>query len=161
MELYGRLEDLRDGQLHFQPNLAANLDDADDTYNRINASIDAFIEKNGISAPPGAPYEPLWQPPHERATLELAASGITSIIWCIGFTPDFSWIDAPVFNGRGYPAHHRGVTPVEGLYFVGLPWLHTWGSGRFSGIARDAEYVVQALLAKERERAATCASMAA
>ncbi|MDI7047787.1 FAD-dependent oxidoreductase, partial [Escherichia coli] len=83
---------------------------------------------------------------------ELAGSGITSIIWCIGFTPDFGWIDAPVFNGRGYPAHTRGITPVEGLYFIGLPWLHTWGSGRFSGIARDADHVSRAILASLRER---------
>jgi putative flavoprotein involved in K+ transport len=27
------------------------------------------------------------------------------------------------------------------LYFLGLPWLHTWGSGRFLGIAADAEHV--------------------
>jgi putative flavoprotein involved in K+ transport len=161
MELYGRLEDLRDGWLHFTPNLAANLDDADDTYNRINASIDGFIERNGIDAPPGGVYEPLWQPPHERATLELAGSGITSIIWCIGFTPDFSWIDAPVFNGRAYPAHTRGITPVQGLYFIGLPWLHTWGSGRFSGIARDADYVAQAILASLRERTSSCDTVAA
>jgi putative flavoprotein involved in K+ transport len=47
-----------------------------------------------------------------------------------------------VFNGRGQPSHLRGVTPVGGAYFVGLPWLYTWGSGRFSGVARDAEYLV-------------------
>jgi putative flavoprotein involved in K+ transport len=145
MELYGRLHDLRAGQLHFEANLGASLDSADDTYNRINASIDAFIEKSGIDAPPGSPYEPLWRPGAERATLDLAASGIAAIVWCIGFTPDFSWLDAPVFNGRGYPSHVRGVTPLPGLYFVGLPWLHTWGSGRFSGIARDAAYVVEAI----------------
>jgi hypothetical protein len=23
------------------------------------------------------------------------------------------------------------------------PWLYTWGSGRFSGVARDAEYLAQ------------------
>jgi len=145
MELYGRLDDLRDGCLHFAPNLRGNLDSADDTYNRINASIDAFIDKQGIDAPPGAPYEPVWSPEGERTSLDLAQSGITSIIWCIGFTPDFSWIDAPVFNGRGYPAHNRGITPQAGLYFIGLPWLHTWGSGRFSGIARDAGHVVGAI----------------
>jgi putative flavoprotein involved in K+ transport len=39
--------------------------------------------------------------------------------------------------------HERGVTQIEGLYFIGLPWLHTWGSGRFSGVGRDAEYIVQ------------------
>jgi putative flavoprotein involved in K+ transport len=148
MELFGRLEDFRDGKLRFAPNLRANLDDADDTYNRINASIDGFIEKHGIDAPAAARYEPLWHPPAERAELDLQASGITSIVWCIGFTPDFAWLDAPVFNGRGYPAHVRGVTAVPGIYFVGLPWLHTWGSGRFSGVARDAQYVVDAICAQ-------------
>ncbi|AME26509.1 MULTISPECIES: MSMEG_0569 family flavin-dependent oxidoreductase [Burkholderiaceae] len=142
MELYGRLQDLQDGVLHFAPNLIDNLDSADKTFNGINAGIDAFIEKNGIEAPPGSRYEPVWSPAEERTTLDLQTSGIGSIVWCIGFTPDFSWLDAPVFNGRGYPAHTRGVTPVDGIYFVGLPWLHTWGSGRFSGVARDAEYVV-------------------
>ncbi|RDK00099.1 MSMEG_0569 family flavin-dependent oxidoreductase [Paraburkholderia lacunae] len=147
MELYGRLEDLRDGRLQFSPNLIENLDSADDTYNRINASIDAFIDRQGIDAPREAAYEPVWRPDGERTSFDLAASGITSIIWCIGFTPDFSWIDAPVFNGRGYPAHTRGITPQAGLYFIGLPWLHTWGSGRFSGVARDAAYVVDAIRA--------------
>ncbi|CAE6709888.1 MSMEG_0569 family flavin-dependent oxidoreductase [Paraburkholderia haematera] len=161
MELYGRLDDLRDGQFHFAPTLAANLDTADDTYNRINASIDGFIEKHGIGAPAGDVYEPVWRPAEERTTLDLHTSGISAIIWCIGFTPDFSWLDAPVFNGRGYPAHTRGITPIDGLYFVGLPWLHTWGSGRFSGVARDAEFVVQAIREKTRERESVRAAVAA
>ncbi|QGZ65409.1 MSMEG_0569 family flavin-dependent oxidoreductase [Paraburkholderia acidisoli] len=150
MELYGVLEDLEDGALRFRPNLRASLDSADDTYNRINASIDKFIAQQGIEAPPGEPYRPVWEPQQERATLDLAASGIGSIVWCIGFRPDFSWIDLPVFNGRGYPGHVRGVTPHEGLYFLGLPWLHTWGSGRFSGVARDAAYLADRILTQAR-----------
>lgn len=161
MELYGRLEDLRDGQLQFAPNLGENLDKADETYNRINASIDAFIAKHGIEAPAGTRYESVWRAENEREALDLAHSGITSIIWCIGFTPDFSWLDAPVFNGRGYPAHHRGITPQAGLYFVGLPWLHTWGSGRFSGVARDAEFVVDAICASRDAALGASASLAA
>jgi putative flavoprotein involved in K+ transport len=155
MELYGRLQDLQDGKLSFAPNLTENLDSADTTFNGINAGIDAFIERHGIDAPPGSRYEPLWSPPHERTSLDLEASGIGSIIWCIGFTPDFSWLDAPIFNGRGYPAHTRGVTPQEGLFVVGLPWLHTWGSGRFSGVARDAEYIVEAICAHRTAKAMT------
>jgi putative flavoprotein involved in K+ transport len=155
MELYGRLQDLQDGKLSFAPNLTENLDSADTTFNGINAGIDAFIERHGIEAPPGSRYEPLWSPPHERTSLDLEASGIGSIIWCIGFTPDFSWLDAPIFNGRGYPAHTRGVTPQEGLFVVGLPWLHTWGSGRFSGVARDAEYIVEAICAHRTAKAMT------
>ncbi|RYY06667.1 MAG: FAD-dependent oxidoreductase, partial [Alphaproteobacteria bacterium] len=32
-----------------------------------------------------------------------------------------------------------------GIYFIGLPWLSTWGSGRFGAVGRDAEHVVQAI----------------
>jgi putative flavoprotein involved in K+ transport len=161
MELYGQLDELQDGQLKFSPNLIANLDDADDVYNRINSSIDAFIEKNGIDAPMGEKSEPVWSPASERTTLDLARSGIKCVIWCIGFRPDFSWIDAPVFNGRGYPAHHRGITPQPGLYFVGLPWLHTWGSGRFSGVSRDAQYIVDDIVSVRSAAGGQQESMAA
>ena len=153
MELYGALEDYANGMLRFAPNLRANLESADDTYNRINASIDRFIAQQGIVAPLGEPYRPDWAPLAERELLDLAQSGIGSIVWCIGFRPDFSWIDLPVFNGRGYPGHVRGVTAQNGLYFLGLPWLHTWGSGRFSGIARDAAYLADRIAAQARRDA--------
>ena len=80
--------------------------------------------------------------------LDYRAAGITSIVWCIGFRTDYSWIDLPLFNGRGHPSHVRGVTPVPGVYFLGLPWLYTWGSGRFSGVARDAEYLAEHIKAR-------------
>jgi putative flavoprotein involved in K+ transport len=143
MQLFGLLTDIEGNTLRFQPGLAAALDQADAVYNRINASIDQHIAARGIQAPPGQPYVPAWSPSVERTTLDLAESGVSAVIWCIGFTPDFTWLDAPVFNGRGHPHHVRGVTRQEGLYFLGLPWLHTWGSGRFSGVARDALYLAE------------------
>ena len=153
MELYGLLTGLdAGGTLEFQPNLREHLDSADATYNRINASIDKFIASRGIEAPPPSVYTPVWEPPEERTRLDLAQAGIASVLWCIGFSPDFEWVDAPVFNGRGAPVHQRGVTGVPGLYFLGLPWLHTWGSGRFSGVARDAEFLAEAI--EERKNAA-------
>lgn len=143
MELYGILTGLDGDELKFMPNLKHNLDFADQIYNGINASIDKYIASQGISAPPGGPYVPVWEPTQERTSLSLKKSGITSVIWCIGFSPDFAWVDASVFNGKGDPVHHRGVTSHPGLYFLGLPWLHTWGSGRFSGVARDALYLAE------------------
>lgn len=150
MQLFGRLTDLKGEVLTFAADLDAKLDAADAVYNRINASIDQYIAQNGIEAPAGNAYEPLWRPENSPTTLDLSRAGITSIVWCIGFQPDFSWVDVPVFNGRSYPGHRRGVTEQPGLYFLGLPWLHTWGSGRFSGVARDAEYLV-AELSRRRE----------
>jgi putative flavoprotein involved in K+ transport len=54
----------------------------------------------------------------------------------------------PAFDGRGHPTHVRGVTSVPGLSVLGLPWLHTWGSGRFSGVARDAGYLAEHVAAR-------------
>lgn len=141
MQLVGPLEGVDGDSLRFRPTLGAALDHADRIYNGINASIDKHIAERGLDAPPPSVYEPVWRPAAERETLSLAASGIGSVIWCIGFAPDFRWLQAPVFDGRGHPVHERGVTGVPGLYFIGLPWLHTWGSGRFSGVARDAAHL--------------------
>jgi len=148
MELYGRLLDVDSDGLVLDDDLAQCLDQADQVSESIKASIDGFIAKKGIAAPEEARYRPVWVPPVERTTLDYRAVGITSIVWCIGFRTDYSWIDLPVFNGRGQPAHVRGVTPVPGVYFLGLPWLYTWGSGRFSGVARDAEYLAEHIEAR-------------
>ena len=156
MSLYGALEALDGAQLRFRQNLRSSLDAADSVYNGINAAIDKYIAENQITAPPPSVYEPVWQPKEEPATLDLAGSAISTVIWCIGFTPDFRWLDAPVFNGAGNPKHHRGITAQPGLYFLGLPWLHSWGSGRFSGVARDAEHIVSHLTARIPQIARAC-----
>src|SRR3984957_18889158 len=143
MELYGRLLDVKGDCLLLDDDLAQCLDQADQVSESIKTSIDGFIAKRGIEAPQEPRYRPLWVPVQERPALDYRVAGITSIIWCIGFRTDNGWIDLPVFNGRGQPSHVRGVAPVPGVYFLGLPWLYTWGSGRFSGIARDAEHVAE------------------
>jgi putative flavoprotein involved in K+ transport len=143
MELYGRLLDVEGDRLLLDDDLGQCLDQADQVSESIKTSIDGFISKSGIAAPQEARYRPVWVPARERPELDYRAVGIGSIVWCIGFRTDYSWIDLPVFNGRGQPTHVRGVTPVPGIYFLGLPWLYTWGSGRFSGVARDAEHVAE------------------
>src|SRR6516165_3626181 len=148
MELYGRLLDVDGNLLVFDDDLAQCLDQADQVSESIKTSIDGFIDKKRISASMEPRYSAVWTPPNERTELDYRAAGITSIVWCIGFRTDYSWIDLPVFNGRGQPAHLRGVTPIAGVYFLGLPWLYTWGSGRFSGVARDAEYLAEYIKAR-------------
>ena len=161
MNLYGLLDGLDGTTLRFRPTLKASLDEADRVYNGINATIDKWIAEKGFSAPPPSVYAPVWEPASEPATLDLVTEGIGTIIWCIGFQPDFRWLDAPVFNGAGHPVHRRGVTAVDGVYFLGLPWLHSWGSGRFSGVARDAEFLaedIETRLARASDRAGRSAA---
>jgi putative flavoprotein involved in K+ transport len=141
MKLYGRMTNITNGRLEFAPTVKQCLDGADTVYRNINRSIDAHIEKHGIDAPLEADYVPVWEPVEEPTELDLGRTKLSAIVWSVGFRSDFSWVKVPVFDERGYPTHERGVTSVRGLYFIGLPWLYTWGSGRFSGVGRDAMHL--------------------
>jgi putative flavoprotein involved in K+ transport len=151
MELYGRLADVAGETIALEPNLKRNLDNADASSDNIKTGIDKFIAANGIDAPAEGRAPPVWEPADERTALDLRAAGITSIIWSIGYASDYRWIECPVFDGKGYPGHVRGVTEEPGMYFLGLPWLYTWGSGRFSGVADDAAHLAERIAAQETE----------
>jgi putative flavoprotein involved in K+ transport len=150
MQLYGRLQQIDGNLLRFQDDLKQNLQQADDVAESIKRTIDSFIQKQQIEAPQEPAYIPVWEPTETVLAIDLTLENIGTVIWCTGYQSDFSWVEVPVFDGKGYPGHDRGVTEVWGLYFLGLPWLYTWGSGRFSGIARDANYLADYIVARRK-----------
>jgi putative flavoprotein involved in K+ transport len=159
MRLYGRLTDLADGVLSFAPDLKRNLDAADAAAEAIKDTIDKHVEAKGIDAPTEPRYSPVWHPGVQPCELNVTAAGVRSVVWSVGFDADYRWVQAPIFDGRGHLCHERGETDVPGLYVVGLPWLYTWGSGRFSGVARDAEYLADLIdLARHSPAAAESAA---
>ncbi len=154
MALHGRLLDIRGDSLRFDDDLAQCLDQADQVSESIKTSIDGFIAQKSLSAPDEPRYRPVWIPSRDELQLDYRQAGITSVIWCIGFRTDYGFVDLPIFDGQGRPVHVRGVTPVPGIYVLGLPWLYTWGSGRLSGVARDAEHLARHIEARLRGRPA-------
>ena len=75
---------------------------------------------------------------------------VSNVVWCSGYHAGFDWIDLPVFGEDGNPRHQRGVVDGEaGLYFVGLPFLYAMSSTMIHGVGRDAEYVVNAISARQ------------
>ncbi|NOR69738.1 MAG: MSMEG_0569 family flavin-dependent oxidoreductase [Methylomarinum sp.] len=149
VQLYGSISNISDTTLEFQADLSRNLDEADEVYLNIRKAIDDYILDNHIDAPVEPPFRKVWEPKIAPLTVDTDQAGISSIVWAIGFRPDYSWIELPCFDDYGHPQFLRGVSNVEGLYFIGLPWLNTWGSGRFLGIAEDSQYlaeVIQAML---------------
>ena len=145
MQLYGRLKEVKDGQLTFADDLQHNLDQADSVADSIKTTIDKFIDSKGISAPAEERYQPVWQPDGYIPSLDYNSAGITTIIWSMGYGTNYRWIEIPIFDGKGYPSHERGVSSVPGVYFIGLPWQYTWGSGRFSGVAQDARFLASCI----------------
>jgi putative flavoprotein involved in K+ transport len=150
MRLYGRLTEISGGAVEFADDLKVNLDRADAVAEGIKDAIDAHIDAHGVDAPTEARYVPVWEPAEQPAALDLAEAGVASVIWCTGFTRDHRWIEVPVFDGRGYPMHWRGATNTPGLYFLGLPWQFSWGSGRFEAVGRDAEFLAGHIDASRR-----------
>jgi putative flavoprotein involved in K+ transport len=72
---------------------------------------------------------------------------VRNVIWCTGYSPNFAWIDLPVF-GEHEPLHERGFVPSQpGLYFVGLHFQYAMSSSMVHGVSRDAERVVKAIAA--------------
>ncbi len=142
VKLHGHMVDALGHEARFADDLAENLDAIDANCNQTVARVDAYIAESGTEAPESDLKPVDWQPAPEPAMLDMRQAGITSLIYGTGFRFDFGWIDLPVLDERGYPRYERGVTEVPGLYFVGLQWLHTWGSGLFYHVGRDSGYVV-------------------
>jgi putative flavoprotein involved in K+ transport len=79
---------------------------------------------------------------------------VRNVVWCTGFRPDFGWLRFPFELGDdGFPVQYKGVAASSpGLYFVGLPFLHSFASMLVASAAREAGWVGQHI-ATQRARA--------
>ncbi len=75
-------------------------------------------------------------------------SSIKNIVWATGYRPNFNWIEGLELDGNSYPKNYRGVSNIEGLYFIGLPWMYTRGSATLGGVSKDASYLASIIRAK-------------
>ena len=152
MTLAGRTKGFSDGAIHFAPDLAQNIAEGDRDYLAVLDEADAYAAREGLDLPedPGARSLGAGQPwvAEPILRLDLAAAGITSIVWATGYALDFGWLEAGVFDETGRPVHERGVSPVPGLYFLGLPWLASRASAFIWGVWRDADYLAAHIAAR-------------
>jgi putative flavoprotein involved in K+ transport len=80
------------------------------------------------------------------------------VIWATGYRPDYSWITVPDVVSDGRILHERGVSPIRGIYVLGLPWLYTRGSALLGFVDADAEHLAHRIASTERARAGSAAS---
>jgi putative flavoprotein involved in K+ transport len=75
-------------------------------------------------------------------------AGFGAVIFAGGFRPDYqSWLPWPAaFDALGFPIQKDGASPVvEGLYFVGVPFMRTRKSPLLLGVGEDAAVVARAI----------------
>ena len=145
MVLVGRTKACADGVVTFEDDLGRNIADGNEDYLRMLRDADAYVQRHGLDLPEepeahviGPDPDCVTNPLHE---LDLAAAGVSCIIWATGFALDYSWLKVDAFDEAGSPAHQRGVSTEAGVYFLGLPWLSRRGSSFIWGVWHDARYV--------------------
>lgn len=150
--LLGRAERFDAGTLRIRPDLQPNLAEGDAAYLAILDAADAYVIREGLALPE-EPEARVMLPDPACVTdpilaLDLAKAGISAIVWATGYTLDFSWLHAGAYSDRGVPQHHRGMSDVPGLYFLGLSWLSRRGSAFVFGVAQDAAYLADHIAAR-------------
>ena len=145
--LLGRAESYADGELAFGPDLERDVRRGDENYLSVLDQADAYIARTGIDLPEEPEARILGPLPdsvvHPTRSLNLAASGITSIVWATGFRVDFRWLPAGATDEAGRPRQERGVSAEPGVYFLGLPWQSRRGSSFIWGVWHDAKYIAE------------------
>lgn len=69
---------------------------------------------------------------------------VANIIWATGFRFQYDWLHIPeALDDLGRPLHLRGVSPVQGLYYLGLPWQHSRSSALMGGVGTDAQFLAK------------------
>lgn len=155
--LVGRANGYDGGIMRFGTDLATNIRGGDENYLALLDEADAYIERMGLDLPEEPAARELGPDPdcvtNPILELDLAAAGITSIVWATGFRADYSWLQVDAFDEAGRPVHQRGVSPEPGVYFLGLPWQSRRGSSFIWGVWHDAKYLADQIAIQQSYRA--------
>ncbi|MFD2474639.1 flavin-containing monooxygenase [Amycolatopsis silviterrae] len=143
--LVGMTGAYENGKLSFATDLAKNIAAGDENYLALLDEADAYVARNGLDLPEEPSARELGPDPacvtDPVLELDLAAAGVTSIVWATGFAVDYSWLQVDAFDENGRPKQRRGVSVEPGVYFLGLPWLARRGSSFIWGVWHDAKFV--------------------
>lgn len=138
VRLVGRFASVDGTTARFLPDLGESLRFADTNFEaRLRGLCDAYVAATGDAYPAHVPEAYAFDPP-EVSELDLAAEGVATVLWSSGYRPAFDWIELPVLDAFGLPIQADSATPVDGLAFVGTPWLVDMGSANLVSLVRDA-----------------------
>ena len=67
---------------------------------------------------------------------------VDAVVYATGYRNRYPFLRVPAaLNDDGSPQHERGISPVRGLYWMGLPYMRTISSALIGGVGADAEWV--------------------
>jgi putative flavoprotein involved in K+ transport len=146
IRIMGRLAAIDGHDVHFDGDLCVTTTRAHERLIKTLQRVDAHIDSNNVSASEseiGNVRSIIMNSVPE--TLNLAREGITSVVWATGYRRDYSWLHVPVVNAHGEVIHDGGITPLPGLYIVGLSFLRRRRSAFIDGCAIDAAEIANVM----------------
>ena len=86
---------------------------------------------------------------------------VDAVLWCTGFRAHYPFVAVEgALTEHGGPRHDRGISPVSGFYWIGLPWQSRLDSSILHGIDADARELTAAIVdARGTDPALASASM--
>jgi putative flavoprotein involved in K+ transport len=140
VRLVGRLGAIRGNTAQFSGGLRNVCALADLKLGRLLDTIDEWATSNGLDneTEPAHRFEPTRVEESPPLDLDLAGGDIQTVIWASGFRPDYSWLDVPVLDRKGYVRHDGGVVDSPGMYLMGMPFLRRRKSSLIDGAGDDA-----------------------
>jgi putative flavoprotein involved in K+ transport len=147
VKLFGRLMGFNEGTAQFSGSLRNVCALADLKMDRMLDTIDEWVDDNAdaSSFDPPQRFEATRVEESPALTLNLGKEDIRTILWSTGFRPDYSWLDIPVLDHKGFIKHDGGVAESPGLYVIGLPVLRRRKSSFIHGVEDDARDLHQHL----------------
>jgi putative flavoprotein involved in K+ transport len=151
VRIVGRLSRFVDGKAQFSGALRNQCALSDLKMNRLLDRIDVWATEHGMdgNADPPHRFEPTRVEGSPPLELGLRDAGIRTVLWAVGFRPDYSWLDVPVLDRKGRIRHDGGVVASPGMYLLGIPFLRRRKSSLIDGAAADArdlsEHLVRSL----------------
>jgi putative flavoprotein involved in K+ transport len=141
VRLTGRLARLDGTRAYFHDDLIAYTAGADIKLAMLRRRIDQFVDTHDLreqvtSAPE---FEPWCWPAETPTELDLTREGIRTVLWATGYRRDYPWLEVPVLDSRGDIRHDGGVTPMPGLYVLGMQFQRRRKSAFIDGVGEDAQ----------------------
>ncbi|QHT68774.1 NAD(P)-binding domain-containing protein [Rhodocytophaga rosea] len=149
--ILGKIESISENTVSLVSNASSHIQFADGFSAHVKGMIDEVIAKHQLPVP-AAEKDEADAPDTDTSsaslltTLNLEENNIGTIIWATGFGCNFQYIKLPILDKNGHPKHYNGISEVNGLYFLGLPWLRFRKSGLIYGIHEDAAFITGEVL---------------
>jgi putative flavoprotein involved in K+ transport len=153
VRLVGRAVGAAGDRVLLADDLAESVAAADARLGRLLHRIDGHIARAGVAAPPPEPIRSVPTAPGPTA-LDLRREGIRAVVWATGYRRSYPWLRVPVLDARGEIRHEGGVTPIPGLYVLGLQFLRRRKSSWIDGVGEDARELVDHLAGHLSQRRA-------